>query len=516
MKLKIFRYAKHIVMLSVLSYTVSCTDDGFQAFEAPQGNVNGVQPSTIFTVGNPEGTSIYNLRSFSTDANSYKWDFGDGNSSTEADIDYTYEVGGVYTLKLETTSVDGLVASDSIQVAPVVTSFDLIKVDNQVTFTNTTTGAESYLWDFGDGNTSEEENPTHGYEQLGDYTITLTATGFKPLDFTSDPEEPEFFDASIVSTNAQVSVLNLASAPNFTTESNGLEITFIDSSLLAESYLWDFGDGSPTVTTQSPVHTYDIDGSYEVTLTTKNDIGTETSITKTVDVGAVAITIGQYASITDTSAADTGELRLDLGSSGVIVKGKVSVNVSKTVSGSDAFVALYGSSTSGSNAMIDMRLGDDPDENFSMRNEAPADANPPAFINDQIYTIEIEWDATGTTAPLLTVTIDGELLTAAPFASGGNLSDIVNGVRNLQFRFGGSSAITPDSEGMLVDNIKIFDTSSGAEILVFEDDFEDSTVGNSLDPDADDPTVAGYEPGAVIEPGTPYRNNSFQAIVAEE
>ena len=45
-----------------------------------------------------------------------------------------------------------------------------------VTFTNTSTGADTYLWNFGDGTTSTEKNPTHAYEGSGYYTIKLTAS----------------------------------------------------------------------------------------------------------------------------------------------------------------------------------------------------------------------------------------------------------------------------------------------------------------------------------------------------
>ena len=45
-----------------------------------------------------------------------------------------------------------------------------------VTFTNTSTGADTYLWNFGDGTTSTEKNPTHAYESAGYYTIKLKAS----------------------------------------------------------------------------------------------------------------------------------------------------------------------------------------------------------------------------------------------------------------------------------------------------------------------------------------------------
>ncbi len=48
----------------------------------------------------------------------------------------------------------------------------------QVTFTNTSTGdISSYAWDFGDGDTSTEANPVHGYQEAGTYTVSLTVEG---------------------------------------------------------------------------------------------------------------------------------------------------------------------------------------------------------------------------------------------------------------------------------------------------------------------------------------------------
>ena len=47
---------------------------------------------------------------------------------------------------------------------------------NKVTFTNFSKDATSYVWDFGDGNTSADENPTHTYAAAGDYTVNMTAS----------------------------------------------------------------------------------------------------------------------------------------------------------------------------------------------------------------------------------------------------------------------------------------------------------------------------------------------------
>ena len=54
-----------------------------------------------------------------------------------------------------------------------------VNADNflQVSFTNFSQNADTYAWDFGDGNTSTEENPTHTYAEAGTYDVTLSATG---------------------------------------------------------------------------------------------------------------------------------------------------------------------------------------------------------------------------------------------------------------------------------------------------------------------------------------------------
>lgn len=61
--------------------------------------------------------------------------------------------------------------------APVAASFTPITDGLTVTFNNTSLNADNYNWDFGDGNTSIEENPVHTYAADGSYDVTLTATG---------------------------------------------------------------------------------------------------------------------------------------------------------------------------------------------------------------------------------------------------------------------------------------------------------------------------------------------------
>ncbi|MBL7474101.1 PKD domain-containing protein [Robertkochia sediminum] len=131
----------------------------------------------------------------SVNATSYSWDFGDGaGTSTDENPSYTYNEGGTYTVTL-TASND----TESVQFTETITVTDPNAAPEvgftssisglEVTFTNTTTNAVSYAWDFGDGmGTSADENPVYAYQQAGTYTVTLTATseGGATGEFTAD------------------------------------------------------------------------------------------------------------------------------------------------------------------------------------------------------------------------------------------------------------------------------------------------------------------------------------------
>ena len=215
----------------------------------------------------------------------------------------------------------------------------------------------------------------------------------------------------------------------------------------------------------------------------------------------------QHALITDTSNTDTGELRLDL--SETIAVGKMSVTVSKDYT-QDGFINLSGTSTSRGNALIDMRIDDTNGYEFTESGTtANTIANFPAFSNNQRVAIEISWDATAATAtvgPLVSVSIDGQMVTDTAFVSeSGDLVSVLGGVKTIQFRLGGNSSFDESGAGMLIDDLKVYDLSSGTPIIVFEDDFESYTLGSSLDPDE-----------FTADATSPYKNNSFQVTVQEE
>ena len=274
---------KSIALIFLMSIGfISCYDDGYEEFVPPTGNINDIQPTTLFTSSTSADSNLELVfRSYSTDAISYAWDFGDGGTSTEANPDYTYTTGGLYQVNLTTTSSDGLIAQDSANVAPIYADYSFSIVDSQVTFQNMSTGASSLVWDFGDGTTVSWDavdglsdpnfSPVHTYATADIFDVTLTATTYLGKEVT---------------VTKKVEGLVLAAIPDFSFTTSSLTVSFSDASLLAVSHSWDFGDGNSS-TDLNPTHTYATRGTYNVTLTITNSAGNPRSITKAVPVGGV-------------------------------------------------------------------------------------------------------------------------------------------------------------------------------------------------------------------------------------
>lgn len=117
------------------------------------------------------------------------WDFGDGNTSTTCGtVTHTYNSPGIYTVELTVALAAGCSATgvmvNYIEVVsnPIAeftaSSYELDVFDTEVSFTNTSTNATSYIWDFGDGSGNETTtDPTHTYPETdAGYVVTLIAS----------------------------------------------------------------------------------------------------------------------------------------------------------------------------------------------------------------------------------------------------------------------------------------------------------------------------------------------------
>jgi PKD repeat protein len=117
------------------------------------------------------------------------WDFGDGGSSDASDPVHVYDQAGSYTVTMEVSNSEdwdreqktGYITVDSPFPAPVAGFESMVTEGNApltVTFSNISTGEiTAQHWDFGDGQTSTEESPTHVYLNPGTYSVSLTVEG---------------------------------------------------------------------------------------------------------------------------------------------------------------------------------------------------------------------------------------------------------------------------------------------------------------------------------------------------
>ena len=122
-------------------------------------------------------------------ATSESWSFGDGTTSTGRSVAHTYVTAGTWTAKLTAKDAAGRSCTEprSIKVTTSTTTTELacsftvapgtiVDVGSTLTFTDTTVGATSESWAFGDGTSSAGKTVTHTYAKLGSFTATLTAT----------------------------------------------------------------------------------------------------------------------------------------------------------------------------------------------------------------------------------------------------------------------------------------------------------------------------------------------------
>ncbi len=233
-----------------------------------------------------------------------QWDFGDGTTAwanETLDVSHTYTFPGSFTVSLTAANPDAQATTtkaDYIQVSPSgrppAAWFTATPMSGygplSVRFTDRTKGTPTaWRWDFGDGNTSNEQNPVHTYATPGTYTPMLTAfnsggssvyTSFvwvrtKPVvpTFTPTPTitpkptippVPGFPPIAFFSMNK-----SFGSAP--------LAVQFNDMSFRGPtSWEWDFGDGE-TSNFRNPVHTFAHAGTYAVSLSVENANGRSTT-----------------------------------------------------------------------------------------------------------------------------------------------------------------------------------------------------------------------------------------------
>jgi len=189
-----------------------------------------------------------------TGMDSWYWDFGDGANSADQSPSHLYKAGGRYWVQLKATQ-SGLsvrCGGTVIVAAPDCNWNSNSPVCKGVPAQfNATSGMDAYLWDFGDGAGSLDEDPAHIYNAPGTYAVSLKAT-------KSDCSK---------SCNGSFVVKPLPSDCSWTSNSpvcNGTAVQFTGPTGM-DSYQWDFGDGAVS-SAQGASHLYSAPGTYQVNL----------------------------------------------------------------------------------------------------------------------------------------------------------------------------------------------------------------------------------------------------------
>lgn len=294
------------------------------------------------------------FKNLSTNGITYKWDFGDGNSSTAFEPLHTYNTFGHFTVKLVTSGgscgLDSMIKSEYISVDTANPCMILMPPSGNQTMTS----CKGILFD--DGGLGDYSNNTQvvtTISPLGASTITLTFTAF---DFESNYDFLKIYNGTTTNApligsyngsnlpNGGVVVANSGAVTVEQVTDNGVVKSgfvanwqcvmpsvppvsdfFADDTTTCQgvvyfqdytangpvSWLWEFGDGS-TSNARNPVHTYLKNGNYMVKLTTTNAFGTNT-VTKPNYI-KVNKPVSPYAQ--DKSLCNSGSIQLSAVSNG--------------------------------------------------------------------------------------------------------------------------------------------------------------------------------------------------------
>lgn len=243
--------------VAVMNATYACLDDAAAIFDA----------STV-----PQGMIA-----------SWFWNLGDQTTSVATHPVHNYVEPGTYNLTLRVVTDHGCVDSTTgvIRIVPPPTVDFLTEnkcLGYEVDFTDrsfpSTGPIVQYEWNFGDGNISTDQNPTHMYTQPGFYQVSLRATS----------------DSGCVAQLVRPNALQIYAppVPNFTSnaaQANDIVplVDFLNLTQNSVFHYWNFGDGD-TSTQYSPEHMYDEVGTYDVQLIAIDQRGCVDSILLRIEI----------------------------------------------------------------------------------------------------------------------------------------------------------------------------------------------------------------------------------------
>jgi PKD repeat protein len=264
------------------------------------------------------GDYSYRFSNYSSgNAIAWHWDFGDGTGSTEFEPVHDFLEAGVYEVCLTITTSDSCssqycITLDVGAVPECMAMFSYFSPVNCIGDSDKCLGStiiqfmdysygniSEWHWDFGDGTTSNEQNPMHEFPGLNEYMVCLTINSADSCTNTYclwvDLRQPDchaYFDYCNYSSLLNRDILPPDTIPSDSTLSGNYSLVGFRnlSEGQADSFWWDFGDGSFS-REENPVHVYTSPGSYTVCLQINLDSGCNDEYCATVNVGAMECSV---------------------------------------------------------------------------------------------------------------------------------------------------------------------------------------------------------------------------------
>jgi PKD repeat protein len=456
---------------------------------APPADAPPVARLTVAQAPSPALTVTAN-GSTSTDTDgtpiaSYRFTFGDGTAAVTttaptAIAQHTYAAAGTYTVTLTATDTGGLTsapATASITVNPpdlppvarltVAQAASPPLTVNASGSTSTDTDATpiaSYRFTFGDGTpavttTAPTATAQHTYAAAGTYTVTLTATDTGGLVSTpvtaSITVNPPAADSPPIARLA----LTPAASPPLTVIGDASASTDTDATPIA-SYRFDFGDGTPAVTTTAPAataqHTYAAPGTYTVTLIVTDTAGLpSTPATASVTFSAPTTLERRVAAwIDDVEEVASGTVYVNSSDLELVTDGSAAQTVGirwtgLTIPSGAVITAAYVqfASKEAQSEITSLTFRADASDNAPSFGSSPFNASARARTTASVLWAPVAWVA-GETAvnqrtPDLRLVIQ-EIVSRTGWASGNAIAILVNGTgHRTAWAYDGSAAAAP-------------------------------------------------------------------------
>ena len=255
---------------------------------------------TNFSVNSTDGCPmlINQFTDLSINASTWNWNFGDGYSSSIQNPQHLYADTGSFQVTLITTDTIGCSSFYTMPMPIVIHPFPVaiasvtntnVCTPNPITFQNTSTNATSYLWSFGNGDTSTSVSPIYSYPNQGLFNVELIAISQYGCSDTMQLTPTINVSSNPVASFIVDSISGCA--PN--------NINFYSTSIdtVGATYSWTFGNGI-SYNGSNPSVYYNNPGNYNVNLTVTNNNGCSDTVLSTINIPSKPLASG---SISDSS-----------------------------------------------------------------------------------------------------------------------------------------------------------------------------------------------------------------------